>query len=132
GGGGGGTGGSGTGTGAASGSARPTTTYAPTEDDVMGVIQMLTRVGASMPRTGGGSPEQVRAVREELEKSPRGSKLTLQQALAKLSATGPAKNMDTPMMIQLAENMAIQFALDAYERGGTKVNTVKQMLSKLG
>ena len=99
---------------------------------MLSVIQMLTRVGAAVPRSGSGSPEQVRAVREALEKSPRGSKLTLQQALANLSAAGPAKNMDTPMMIQLAENMAIQFALDAYERGGAKVNTVKQMLAKLG
>ncbi|HMD33277.1 MAG TPA: hypothetical protein VKG84_15280, partial [Candidatus Acidoferrales bacterium] len=112
--------------------ARVASTYAPTEDDVMSVIQILTRVGASAPKTGGGSAEQVRAVRDEIAKSPRNAKVTLQQALANLSAAGPAKNMDTPMMLQLAENMAIQFALDLYERGGTKVNTVKDMLAKLG
>jgi hypothetical protein len=104
--------------------------FAPSEDDVLSVIQMLARVGAA-GKTGSG-PEQLKAVREELGKSARGSKLTLQQALASLTETGPAKKMDTPMLLQLAEHMAIQFALDAYERGGTKVNTVKQMLGKLG
>ncbi|HXZ19258.1 MAG TPA: HEAT repeat domain-containing protein, partial [Candidatus Acidoferrales bacterium] len=141
-GGGGGTGGGGGGTGAGTGGAglagagsgggRGVAAYAPTEHDLLSVIQILTRVGAAIPKSGGGSPEQMRAVQKELESSPRSSKLTLQQALAQLSAAGPAKNMDTPMMLQLAENMAIQFALDLYERGGTKVNTVKQMLSKLG
>ena len=131
-------GGSGTGAGGAGGgtgvggTGRAFAAYAPTEDDVLSVIQILTRVGAAIPKSGGGTPEQMLAVKKELETSPRSSKLTLQQALAHLSAAGPAKNMDTPMMLQLAENMAIQFALDLYERGGTKVNTVKQMLSKLG
>jgi hypothetical protein len=138
GGGGGGPGGSGTGAegggtvASATSGARVAATYAPTEDDVLSVIQILTRVGAAMPKSGGGTTEQVRAVRDEITKSPRNAKLTLQQALANLSAAGPAKNLDTPMMLQLAESMAIQFALDLYERGGTKVNTVKQMLSKLG
>ena len=128
-------GGAGTGIGGATGiggGRRAVAAYVPTEDDVLSVIQVLTRVGAAMPKSGGSSPEQVQVVQKELEQTPRGSKLTLQQALAQLSASGPAKNMDTPMMLQLAENMAIQFALDLYERGGTKVNTVKQMLSKLG
>jgi len=124
--------GSGGGAGGAGGGGRALAAYVPTEDDVLSVIQVLTRVGAAMPKSGGGSAEQVRAVQKELESTPKSSKLTLQQALAQLSAAGPAKSMDTPMMLQLAENMAIQFALDIYERGGTKVNTVKQMLSKLG
>jgi hypothetical protein len=128
-----GTGGAGTGPGAGvGGGGRAMAAYAPTEDDVLSVIQILTRVGAAMPKGGGGSPDQVLAVQKELQSSPRNSKLALQQALSQLSAAGPAKNMDTPMMLQLAENMAIQFALDLYERGGTRVNTVKQMLSKLG
>jgi hypothetical protein len=120
------------GTGAGGGGRRAVAAYVPSEDDVMSVIQILTRVGAAMPKSGGGSPAEVLAVKKELEKSPRAAKLTLQQALAQLSAAGPVKNIDTPMMLQLAENMAIQFALDLYERGGTRVNTVKQTLSKLG
>jgi hypothetical protein len=126
--------GTGTGTGAGGGSAghpggRAAAGFAPSEDDVLSVIQMLARVGAASKTSG---PEQLKAVRDELGKSGRSSKLTLQQALASLTAAGPAKKMDTPMLLQLAEHMAIQFALDAYERGGSKVNTVKQMLSKLG
>ena len=112
--------------------ARIVGSYNPTEDDVLSVIQILSKVGAQLPQAGNGTAEQVRAVRDEIVKSPRNTKAALQQALANLSAAGPAKNMDSPMMLQLAENMAIQFALDLYERGGTKVNTVKQMLAKLG
>jgi hypothetical protein len=36
------------------------------------------------------------------------------------------------MLLQLAEHMSIQFALDSFERGETRVNSVKQMLGKMG
>jgi hypothetical protein len=102
--------------------------YAPTEDDVLSVIQLLVKMGSQKP----GSPDQLRAVRGEIAGTPAATKMTLQQALASLSSAAPGQKMDTPMLLQLAEHMAIQFALDLYERGGTRVNTVKQMLGKLG
>jgi hypothetical protein len=104
--------------------------YTPTEDDVLGVIQLLTKMGSAGQKPN--SPEQARAVRGEVESTPPGTKITLQQALASLSTAAPKQKMDTPMLLQVAEHMAIQFALDVYERGGTRVNTVKQMLAKLG
>jgi hypothetical protein len=108
--------------------ARAAAGYSPTEEDVLSVIQILAKMGAQKQ----GTPEQVKAVREEIGGAPRGAKMTLQQALAQLSAAGTQQKLDTPLLLQLAEHLSIQFALDLYERGGTRVNTVKQMLAKLG
>ena len=57
---------------------------------------------------------------------------TLKQALASLPAVLPAQRVNTPMLLQLAEHMAIQHALDRFERGETRVNAVQEMFAKMG
>src|SRR2546430_5455574 len=38
---------------------------------------------------------------------------------------------DKPMLLKLAEHVAIRFALDSYERGELRVNAVKQLLDRM-
>jgi len=51
---------------------------------------------------------------------PVRSQVTLQQALAGLAAQDQTKKPDRPMLLKLAEHVAIRFALDSYERGESK------------
>ena len=57
--------------------------------------------------------------------------MTLQQALAGLAAQAPTEKPDKPMLLKLAEHVAIRFALDSYERGELRVNAVKQLLDRM-
>jgi len=57
--------------------------------------------------------------------------VTLQQALAGLAAQAPNDKPDKPMLLKLAEHVAIRFALDSYERGELRVNAVKQLLDRM-
>jgi hypothetical protein len=52
-----------------------------------------------------------------LSAMPVRSQVTLQQALAGLAAQAPNEKPDRPMLLKLAEHVAIRFALDSYERG---------------
>jgi len=62
---------------------------------------------------------------------PVRAQFTLQQALAGLAAQAPTGAPDKPMLLKLAEHVAIRFALDSYERGELRVNAVKQLLDRM-
>ena len=66
-----------------------------------------------------------------LSTMPVRTQYTLQQALAGLVAQAPDQKPDQPMLLKLAEHVAIRFALDSYERGELRVNAVKQMLDRM-
>jgi hypothetical protein len=66
-----------------------------------------------------------------LSAMPVRSQVTLQQALAGLAAQAPNEKPDRPMLLKLAEHVAIRFALDSYERGELRVNAVKQLLDRM-
>ena len=70
-------------------------------------------------------------LQEELAKLPAQSQETLRQALAAVAAQAPAMNSKDPMLLRLAEHLAIKFALERYERGEVKVNAVRQMFDKM-
>jgi hypothetical protein len=53
------------------------------------------------------------------------------QALAGLAAQAPSDRPDQPMLLKLAQHLAIRFAMDSYERGEVRVNTVRQMLDRM-
>ncbi len=66
-----------------------------------------------------------------LSAMPVRAQYTLQQALAGLAAQAPNEKADKPMLLKLAEHVAIRFALDSYERGELRVNAVKQLLDRM-
>jgi hypothetical protein len=66
-----------------------------------------------------------------LSAMPVRAQFTLQQALAGLAAQAPSEKADKPMLLKLAEHVAIRFALDSYERGELRVNAVKQLLDRM-
>jgi hypothetical protein len=66
-----------------------------------------------------------------LSAMPVRAQFTLQQALAGLAAQAPDAKPDKPMLLKLAEHVAIRFALDSYEKGELRVNAVKQLLDRM-
>jgi hypothetical protein len=66
-----------------------------------------------------------------LSAMPVRSQVTLQQALSGLAAQAPNEKPDRPMLLKLAEHVAIRFALDSYEKGELRVNAVKQLLDRM-
>ena len=44
----------------------------------------------------------------------------------------PSAKMDEVTLLRLAEDLAIKFALDRFQRGEVRVNAVRQMLDRMG
>jgi hypothetical protein len=101
------------------------------EEEVIQTIRLLTHFGQSM-QDPNSSQEKLQA---ELSNAPEGAKVNLAQVLESLAAqtslaTSDASN-DTPLLMKAAENMAIKFALDRYQRGEVKVNAVHEMMEHM-
>ena len=72
------------------------------------------------------------AWRLKISALPQNAQVTLQQALATVAAQSPNAKMDESTMLRLAEDLAIRFAIDRFQRGEVKVNAVRQMLDRMG
>jgi hypothetical protein len=68
----------------------------------------------------------------KLASLPQNAQVTLRQALAGVAAQNPSAKVDEAMMLRLAEDLAIRFAIERYQRGEVKVNAVRQMLDRMG
>jgi hypothetical protein len=99
------------------------------DEDILGILKLLTSLGHTVPGPGGSL--QPGPLQEELTKLPAESQEMLRKALAAVAEQAPAANAKDPMLLRLAEHLAIKFALERYERGEVKVNAVRQMFEKM-
>jgi hypothetical protein len=103
--------------------------FAVAEDDVRQMLALFAQLGKS--RKDPEARSEVPNFQSRLSAMPVRAQVTLQQALAGLAAQAPTEKADKPMLLKLAEHVAIRFALDSYERGELRVNAVKQLLDRM-
>jgi hypothetical protein len=99
------------------------------QDELQGILQMLAQVA----RTNEGTKDNLdaSAFQSRLSSLPRRARFTVSQALAALAAQAPTEASDKPTLLKLAENIAVRFAMERYQRGDVKVDAVRQMLDDM-
>src|SRR6266446_2376981 len=103
--------------------------YSVAEEDVRAMLGLFAQLGKS--RKDPEARMEVPTFQSRLSALPVRAQHTLQQALAGLAAQAPNEKPDKPMLLKLAEHVAIRFVLDSYERGELRVNAVKQLLDRM-
>ncbi|MGC2231086.1 MAG: hypothetical protein WBA09_06250, partial [Candidatus Acidiferrum sp.] len=103
--------------------------FSVAEEDVRAMLGLFAQLGKS--RKDPEAKMDVPTFQSRLSAMPVRAQFTLQQALAGLAAQAPTEKADKPMLLKLAEHVAIRFALDSYERGELRVNAVKQLLDRM-
>jgi hypothetical protein len=103
--------------------------FSVAEEDVRSMLGLFAQLGRS--RKDPESRGDAATFQSRLSAMPMRAQFTLQQALAGLAAQAPSGAPDKPMLLKLAEHVAIRFALDSYERGELRVNAVKQVLDRM-
>lgn len=98
-----------------------------TEEDTDAVIALLSRLA----REGHGQGIDPVKLREELTRLPSSTQKTFQDAVNEFVQSGKKRPVDTPLLLQVAEHLAVQLALDRYERGDARVDAVAEMLNRL-
>jgi hypothetical protein len=101
----------------------------PTEEEVYKILGALTSFGSV--GTGHGGVAAAGVFQEQMTELPGRAQDMLKQALASLAAQAPSTKPDDSVIVQLAEHLAIRFALERFERGEVKVNAVRQMLDRM-
>jgi hypothetical protein len=104
--------------------------FAVEEESIRSVLGLFAQLGKSR-KDADGPRMDAQMFQSRLSTMPVRTQYTLQQALAGLAAQAPDQKPDQPMLLKLAEHVAIRFALDSYERGELRVNAVKQMLDRM-
>ncbi len=103
--------------------------YSVAEEEVRSMIGLFAQLGKS--RKDPENRMDASTFQSRLTALPVRAQFTLQQALAGMAAQAPMDKPDKPMLLKLAEHVAIRFALDSYERGELRVNAVKQLLDRM-
>jgi hypothetical protein len=101
----------------------------PSEEEIYGILSALTSFG--LVGAGQGGVAAVGVFQEQMSQLPGHAQDTLKQAIAALAAQTPDAKPDESVLVQLAEHLAIRFALERFERGEVKVNAVRQMLDRM-
>jgi PilZ domain len=104
-------------------------TGAAKDEEILGILKLLTSLGHTVTGQGGGL--EAGPLQEEITKLPPQSQEMLRKALAAVAAQAPASRAKGPMLLRLAEHLAVKFAVERYERGEVKVNAVRQMFEKM-
>ena len=103
--------------------------FSTKEDDILGILKLLTSLGQTV--TGGGAGLEPGPLQEELTRLPAQSQDMLRKALAAVAEHAPSSRSKGQVLLRLAEHLAIKFALERYERGEVKVNAVRTMMEKM-
>jgi len=95
------------------------------------LLRLLAQFGEATHGKTAALPDQITWT-QKLAALPANAQVSLRQALATVAAKTPAAKVDETMLLRLAEDLAIRFALDRFQRGEVRVNAVRQMLDKMG
>ncbi len=100
------------------------------EEDVIGILQLLVQLGEASK----GKSQAVDSViwQQNVARLPEPARVTLGEALASVAAAAPLAKPGENVLVKLAEDLAIRFALERYQRGEIKVNAVRQLLDRMG
>ena len=101
----------------------------PSEEEIYAILGALTSFGSVGTSQGGVAAAG--AFQQQMTELPGRAQDMLKQALASLAAQAPNAKPDESVIVQLAEHLAIRFALERFERGEVKVNAVRQMLDRM-
>ncbi len=100
------------------------------EEDVQSLLGLL-RQFATFSR-GSLETADLPAFQQRLSTVPLRVKRTLREALTTLASQMTPEKPGEQMMIQLAEHMAIRFALKSFQGGTARVSAVRELLERMG
>src|SRR6202162_909328 len=102
---------------------------APSEAEMFKILGALTSFGQIA--SGQSGIAGAGTFQQQIAQLPGIAQATLRQAIAGLAAQTTQVKPDETMLVQLAEHLAIRFALEQFEHGDVKVSAVRQMLDRI-
>jgi hypothetical protein len=99
------------------------------EEGIYRILRALTTLGRM--EAGENAAGAAVEFQQQVNQMPVNAQEMLRNALAGIAEQGKNHKLDQSVLVQLAEHLAIRFALERFERGEVKVNAVRQMLDRM-
>lgn len=98
------------------------------EEETTTAIRLLVKLA----REGGDEGTLAPATwREEFSQIPEPSQVVLQRVLKEFAESVPPKEPPPPVLLQMAEHLAVRLAMERYESGSTRVDAVTNVLNRM-
>lgn len=119
----------GTGSGTGIGEAAALSGSEPGEEEIYRILRALTTLGKI--EAGENPAGAAVEFQQQVTQMAVNAQEMLRNALAGIAEQSKHHKLDQGVLVQLAEHLAIRFALERFERGEVKVNAVRQMLDRM-
>jgi PilZ domain len=98
------------------------------EEETTTAIRLLVKLARQGGDEGTLAPAQWR---EEFSQIPESSQAVLQRVLKEFAEAIPPKEPPPPVLLQMAEHLAVRLAMERYQSGSTQVDAVTNVLHRM-
>ena len=98
------------------------------EEETTTAIRLLVKLAREGGDAGSLTPAQWR---QEFTQVPPASQVVLQRLLKEFAEAVPPKEPPPPVLLQMAEHLAVRLAMERYKSGDTEVDAVTNVLSRM-
>ncbi|HKM91837.1 MAG TPA: PilZ domain-containing protein [Candidatus Acidoferrales bacterium] len=98
------------------------------EEETTTAIRLLVKLAREGGDDGALAPAKWR---EEFSQIPEPSRVVLQRVLKEFAESVPPKEPPPPVLLQMAEHLAVRLAMERYESGSSRVDAVTNVLNRM-
>jgi len=98
------------------------------EEETTTAIRLLVKLAREGGDEGTLAPAKWR---EEFSQIPEPSQVVLQRVLKEFAESVPPKEPPPPVLLQMAEHLAVRLAMERYETGSSRVDAVTNVLNRM-
>lgn len=98
------------------------------EEETATAIRLLVKLAREGGDEGTLAPAKWR---EEFSRMPEPSQVVLQRVLKEFAESVPPKEPPPPVLLQMAEHLAVRLAMERYETGNSRVDAVTNVLNRM-
>ncbi|HKO06040.1 MAG TPA: HEAT repeat domain-containing protein [Candidatus Acidoferrales bacterium] len=106
----------------------PATPPALGEEETTTAIRLLVKLAREGGDEGTLAPAKWR---EEFSQIPEPSQVVLQRVLKEFAESVPPREPPPPVLLQMAEHLAVRLAMERYESGSSRVDAVTNVLNRM-
>jgi len=102
--------------------------YTHSEQEMRTLLQFAANLGKAAHKPKHPGAADASEWKQRIANLPSSSRTVLGEAVAEMHAAQPSRKLDPASIYQIAEGLAVRYALESFQRGNLKVNAVRPLL----
>jgi hypothetical protein len=102
--------------------------YTHSEQEMLTLLEFAANLGKAAHKSKHPGAADASEWKQRIANLPSSSRTVLGEAVAEMHAAQPSRKLDPVSIYQIAEGLAVRYALESFQRGNLKVNAVRPLL----